>query len=671
MSFRDLTPAEQAHLDDLVAAAGRNPAAAQQLAADAGRLLTATEQRWKDYKDRGFFKRCWYRISGKTSELAAANQADLTSMQAHAWHYLRMLQEQNLVQADAIAVIRGNLHQLAAAEIETREALLNLIDKVEGRLRKVEMKAACAEWLGTRRAEHYERLPACSRVLRIAFDYLALLRREGMRYEDVHKAAHLESALIEAGVPRDETLTLAEFAARLVGELEAGAFERFEQMIALEVEGRPVDGDYILENVSGVGYNAIYEIAGAWRARESVLRQVVDPAQRSEYRRNAVLSGLGGGTAVYSLAELAHEIVAGSLLAEQIFREQHFPPEPALPQVDAAPDGAGFSIDALLGSHFHVEGHAFARLDASPPDRAKYLDAFALVLASTGNFTTDQRSYLSAVERALDDANGLARVDALRVEPRRIPVKDVLAALSGPGRAHTWLLDAAFLASLDAPNLGKALAAIEKVGGALNMKQADVTDFLGQARKLAESTQPAELVRAIAAVRKQTDQWKTIVDFRRISLEGAFADLRKRLWPDFATSFGIVADIGTQQVKLIDCMSFGDENFIQRGALALFRSSRLSELQALRKRAETHVASLDAPLREARSALHSLGYKTPERARLLRDLEIDENTSLDNEAWVDNMQKAFEFLADCVTAHGDYVEGHTRLLEQVEAGKWA
>lgn len=671
MSFRDLTPAEQAHLDSLVDAAGRNPAAAQQLAADAGRLLTATEQRWNDYKDRGFFKRCWYRISGKTGELAAANQTDLTSMQAHAWHYLRMLQEQNLVQADAIAVIRGNLHQMAAVEIETRKALLELIDKVEGRLRKVEMKAACAEWVATRAAERYPRLPPCTRLLRIAFDYLALLRREGLDYEDVLRATHLESALVEAGVSHDDNLTLAEFAARLVTELEAHDFERFERMITLEVQGLAVTGDYILENVSGVGYNALYEIAGAWRNREDVLSQVTDPAQRSQFRRKAALARLAGSDAVYSLAELAREIVAGSLLAEQIFREEKFRAEPALPEVPAAPDGAGFSIDALLGGHFHVDGHAFARLDASPQDRAKYLDGFALVLASTGSFTTDQRSYLSAVERALGDAGGVSRIDALRSGPHRIPVRDVLAALSGPARSFVWLMDAAFLASQDASNRGKAMAAIEKVAGALNLKQAEVADFLEQARKLAESTQPAELVRAIAAVRKQTDQWKTIVDFRRISLEGAFADLRKRLWPDFPTSFRIAADIGTEQVKLIDCMSLGDENFIQRGALAIFRNSRLSELQALRKRVEAHLASLDAPLREARSVLHSLGYKTPDRERALYQLEIDENTSLDNEAWVDNMQKSFEFLADCVTAHGDYVEGLTRLLEQVEAGKWA
>ena len=110
-----LTESQQRRLVELSEEATRNKAKAQQLALDAGKLLTATADRLEEYKDRGFFKRFWYAISGKQGELDRANQSDLIAMQKFAYAYIMKLQEQNLVEAQAIAVIRNNLKELQEA----------------------------------------------------------------------------------------------------------------------------------------------------------------------------------------------------------------------------------------------------------------------------------------------------------------------------------------------------------------------------------------------------------------------------------------------------------------------------------------------------------------------------------------------------------------------------
>ena len=118
-----MTVDEQKQLEKLIVDAERNKSDAQRLALDAGKLLTITSDRLNDYKDRGFFKRCWYKISGKQGSLDRANQGDLISMQKFAWAYLVKLQEQNILEAQAIAVIRNNLKDIQTEVSEIHDMI--------------------------------------------------------------------------------------------------------------------------------------------------------------------------------------------------------------------------------------------------------------------------------------------------------------------------------------------------------------------------------------------------------------------------------------------------------------------------------------------------------------------------------------------------------------------
>ena len=99
----------ESHITKLIQDAMTDKENAQRLALDASKLLEVTQNRFDSYKDSGFFKRCWYGISGKSDELSRATQYDLIEMQSYALHYLQALQKQNLLHAESVAVIRNNL----------------------------------------------------------------------------------------------------------------------------------------------------------------------------------------------------------------------------------------------------------------------------------------------------------------------------------------------------------------------------------------------------------------------------------------------------------------------------------------------------------------------------------------------------------------------------------
>ena len=119
---------EQEAVEALVALHQNNTALTQQLAVDASRLITCSDERLKEQADSGFFKRFAGGLSGKNRQNQLQNQVDALHMQKFAWHYLKQLQQQNLINAQSIALIRNNLGTMNEYIIETREFLFQAVD---------------------------------------------------------------------------------------------------------------------------------------------------------------------------------------------------------------------------------------------------------------------------------------------------------------------------------------------------------------------------------------------------------------------------------------------------------------------------------------------------------------------------------------------------------------
>ena len=313
----------QNRLDLLIQHAKHNQAEAQQLALDASRLLAISSERFDEFKDKGFFKRCWYKISGKHGELLRANQADLIEMQKFSWYYLMKLQEQNLIEAQSIAVIRNNLQELQVTTLETRVAIVRLVEKFDHRIVKLEEVYAIHDWLISIKVKGYDRYPELHRMLKVVFDYFKIIQEKGIAYERIEGRNDIEAALHDLSVNYNRELTLAEFVTQLVDEITQIEFNQFRELIQLRVSGNSVDSAFILENVSASGYCSIYIIEKELLGIQNVVKYIEDIEYQKIIMRKSLHSKILDPDKKYSLINLAKEILACCTISDKIYRENY------------------------------------------------------------------------------------------------------------------------------------------------------------------------------------------------------------------------------------------------------------------------------------------------------------------------------------------------------------
>ena len=308
MNINELTLQEQQHFATLVQNAEKNKAEAQQLALDAGKLLSVTRKRLDDYKDRGFFKRCWYKISGKQGSLDRANQNDLIEMQRYAWIYLMKLQEQNLIQAQAIAVIRNNLKDIADEIAEIHDMISAIVEKFDARIEKLEQKTELQDWLlhidvNESITKDYSHI--CT--LQLTFDYLKVLQENDIDYAAIERRDDLKVALKKFGIDSTEKITVDDFIASLFDEVQKYTYQDFRKILSLQVSGAEINGQYILDNVSGAGYNAIYQFELEMDKMKSMAEELENDDPR-KIMLKTVRKAINNPETEYTILELAKEV---------------------------------------------------------------------------------------------------------------------------------------------------------------------------------------------------------------------------------------------------------------------------------------------------------------------------------------------------------------------------
>src|SRR5690606_16742099 len=118
-------------LDELLAQSKSNPTFAQTLAVDASALLGRGQDGLADIANKGFFKRLWSSVSGKTAAASRATIQDVVKMQDLSWRYLQAVQAQGLIELRTLTIIRANLAQLARADGRTARLVGLVADKLE------------------------------------------------------------------------------------------------------------------------------------------------------------------------------------------------------------------------------------------------------------------------------------------------------------------------------------------------------------------------------------------------------------------------------------------------------------------------------------------------------------------------------------------------------------
>ena len=275
----ELTKAETIEIDErldpVLSWAKDGRLEAQQLALDATRLLSCTESRLDRIQKQGFFRRWWSTLTGETREANQANQRDLLKMQQAAWRYIDLLQERDLMMAQAIIAIRNNLLTLAVKEEESRNEVRRLAERVyerfgtlEARVKHLECATNIHGWLLTLEARDYDdRFTPHLRLLRVLRDFHSLKPNNWTAPE----LRYLQQALKQVGLPLESSMSIAHFLEELMEEIEQAGFSAYERLITLQVDNDKVPAEFVFENVSAPTFLVLYEVADKYTANATAI----------------------------------------------------------------------------------------------------------------------------------------------------------------------------------------------------------------------------------------------------------------------------------------------------------------------------------------------------------------------------------------------------------------
>ena len=525
-----LTDNEQTELEKLTKDAQRNTTEAQRFAIEAAKVLSVTQERLKDYKDRGFFKRCWYAVSGKTSELARANQTDLIKMQKFAWMYLAKLQEQNLIQARAIAVIRNNLKELQGEIAELSDQISVIVDKFDARLTDLEGTSALHDWLlHIKLNDSIDRNTKYICFLQIVFDCLSVMRKSHIGFEKANMRDDIDAALVEFGIDRDEVMTVDAFVSGLYDEVVKVGMERLKSIIDISVDGEVLPASYMLQNFTGTGCNALYGFENEMERNENVAMQIEDENARNAIRLAAVKAVMTNGNAQFTFSELGREIVGACLIAEDFYRSEHgMDMGDMLGLNEPAPD-EGFDMGSILGNCAEIKRHSFLDDNPSEDDKRSYIESFALVFAAMGEFRDSE--YLTALAKLFGCEESVECVKnvsaALRSNPRSVngQVQNDLKVMNDDKRKYSWALDAFMMGCVDGEVHAKVKSGVKTVlSKAFRLPESGVEEYLSGVEVLVTQKDAEAVKEAIARMGGKTPNWATVARFRGLELSGDVAD---------------------------------------------------------------------------------------------------------------------------------------------------
>jgi len=661
-----LTTAEEVQLDKLVADAERNRKEAQQFAIEAGKLLAATTERLAEYKDRGFFKRCWYAISGKQSSLERANVDDLAKMQKFAWAYLMKLQEQNIIEAKAIAVIRNNLKDLQTEVGEIHDMVSQIVQKFDARVTKLEEVAALHDWVIHIQAQDgmfQKKYPAVC-LVQLVFDYLSVLRRNNISFDSVENRDDLPFALKYFEIePRGE-YTIEDFISQLAQEVREVGFEKFKSIVKMEVGEKLVGYQEILDNVTGTGYNALYKFALEMDKMQNVL-QFVEKEKVGDIMRKTVLASLNNGEVRYTALELGQEILGGSLIVSDVFSTECKPVGNQL--FNEATGIGGFDIESLLGGYVTISEHPFLKSNPSEDEKRAYLESFALVYAGIGGFSDS--NYLNAMAKLFNCESSIERVKLLSMSPNRIDVPTVIKTISrSQARKYIWCVDAMYVGQENGQLNARVKSVVLSMCKALGLVENEVSPFLENVNMLVSGNDPKSLFEAIKKIHNTTDAWKSIVDFKRISMKGAFSELEKKVSEaDWAVT--------KMSLKVTEFITSGlglSFNFDKTDyQIVSDRNDRVSAFNELRDNLSTQFKEFEDLLRECNSVRAVFSTPYIDCPLDISDIKCDEATNIENENWDDNMQMAVDKLSAALEKASTGFELYSEQFSLYDEGRFS
>ncbi len=637
-----LDGAELEALNALIVRHQANAALTQQLALDASKLVTTSQERLAQQASAGFFKRFASAISGRTGENQAQNQVDMLRLQKLAWHYLQQLQQQNLINAQSIAVIRNNLGTMSAYIIETRGFLEQAVDKIDQRLRHVENNASFNNWsLGIEaKQRRLKSNPRALLILRLTYDFMG--SHPGVLLSERDVANYLVNTLEKLDINCDEEVTLIDFISDLIEQIELPGIDQYRKIISLSFDEHRVDAEFILKNISSTGFNALYFLSDHY---ERIVDLTSDQELvNSDKARAKIISKFFGSefsalATTYSIRHLICEIIGGSQLAIDVYKETN--------GLNAAPEQAAEAPQqqaervALVSSLPEIHAHTFFDGKHSDESKRSYLLSLALCVASSTSLTPLALEFVALLSAKAGHTGLQQDLVRLADNPRKLneyqPV--IQDFLDDDDKKLTWLLDSFFLL-----NLAREPIESPQVRAVLGvLKPAQLKDLLPSLVALVDENDSSRVLEAALKLAPASHGWKNLVRYRSLRFEPYFEEALKGLNAAGWANVQIALDLGEVYRKSMEhasYFSFSDDSFLgnlaEKASAAVCsqgRKSALAGLNELRKKTRDFLSEHGSALHCANRLVSRWGIPSFEFKDEISYTDFDLNNSSENEEW--------------------------------------
>jgi len=646
-----MDPAELEAINALVSRHKANSALTQQLALDASRLVTTSQERLAHQAEAGFFKRLASAISGKTSENQALNQLDMLKIQRFAWHYLQQLQQQNLLNAQAIAVIRNNLGTMNDYIIETRDFLEHAVDRLHHRLLHVENNTGFSTWALNIEANkrRFKSIPKNQLILRLTYDFMRRNATVDLTGEDVDN--YLVTTLEKLDVNCDEQIRLLDFVSELIDQIDVVGIDQYRSAIELSFDGHTVDPDFIQKNVSGIGFNALYFLSDHY---DRIVDLIGDESlcNSDEARENIISKFFGselfGLSTVYSIRALIHEMIGGSQVAIDIYKDVH-----GLNVVEeAVEEGHASSASeavSLVSSLPDIKAHTCLDSSSSAEWKHQYLVLLALCAENSASLNATSREFISLLtERA-----GLPDLQHEMLQVADQPRKHneyqsaLLAMLDTDDKKYTWLIDAFHLLTLagrpvESPSV-KVLLGV--------LKPTQIKECLPAMLNLVNGSDESDVLAAAKTLSAHTRGWRNILQYRALRFDSCFAEPVKRLDEVSWRVTQQLLEMSSVYAKGMEhsvFFNFSDGSFLSgltdkasAKVCSMGRSSALSGLNEHRKKARALISEAHSALIQANSVIARWGMPEFEYKEDIAYSDYDLDNSAENEDWGDHFERYY------------------------------
>lgn len=617
-----------------------NAALTQQLALDASKLISSSQDRLEKQAGSGFFKRFVGAVTGKNTENQLQNQADILQMQKFAWHYLMQLQQQNLINSQSIAIIRNNLGAMNEYIIETRDFLEQAIDKINRRLVYVENNTSFNKWSLDIEASkrRYKSFPSTILVLNLTYDFMRRSKDVDLVASDIN---YLIVTLEKLDVNCDEDVRLLDFIIDLIDQIEIVGIDRYRSLIELSVDEYSIDSHFIQKNISGTGFNALYFLSEQY---EKIIDLIDDDELcNSDEAREKLISKLfgeafSGLSTTYSIRDLINEVIGGSLVTIDIYKEINGLNAAAIEDMQ----GDAPEVLTLVSELPDIHHHSFFDATGSEEKKRLYLLLLALSIESASSLNKMGHEFLALLGEKAGCPGVVGEIVCLadstyKYHEFQQTIQDLL---SNEDTRYTWLLDTFFLLALCNKNIENPQ--VMRLLGIL--KPAQFKDNLAHVQTLIHESDETQLLNSATKLMSLTQGWKNIVRYRELHFESHYAEVIKQL---YAADRGATM-LGFDLMKVTNKASdygwfmgaYDDEGFLSKvgsavgsSAYVLGRRSCLSGLNEFRKKALDFISSNSSVLHKANGMTSRWGLPVFEYDDRINYSDYELDNSTDNEDW--------------------------------------